>query len=84
MKYLKTDFYYDLPEELIAQTPAEPRDSSRLLVYDRENKTASHKIFRDVVDYLKAGDVLVVNTQRCFPQGCTRIPNTAARSRYCF
>ena len=67
MKYLKTDFYYNLPEELIAQTPAEPRDSSRLLVYDRENKTASHKIFRDVVDYLKAGDVLVVNNTKVLP-----------------
>lgn len=67
MKYFKTDFYYDLPEELIAQTPAEPRDSSRLLVYDRETKTASHKIFRDIADYLKAGDVLVVNNTKVLP-----------------
>lgn len=67
MKYFKTDFYYDLPEELIAQTPAEPRDSSRLLVYDREKKTAAHKIFCDIVDYLKAGDVLVVNNTKVLP-----------------
>ena len=51
---LKTsDFYYDLPEELIAQTPAEPRDSSRLLIYHRKEKRIEHKIFRDIADYLK-------------------------------
>lgn len=65
---LKTsDFYYDLPEELIAQTPAEPRDSSRLLVYHREEKRVEHRIFRDIADYLKAGDVLVVNRTRVLP-----------------
>ncbi len=65
---LKTsDFYYDLPEELIAQTPAEPRDCSRLLVYHRNTKQIEHKIFRDVVDYLKAGDVLVLNRTRVLP-----------------
>ena len=62
-----SDFYYDLPEELIAQTPAEPRDSSRLLVYHRDTKTIEHKIFRDVADYLKAGDVLVVNRTKVLP-----------------
>lgn len=65
---LKTsDFYYDLPEELIAQTPAEPRDSSRLLVYHREDKSIEHRIFRDITDYLKAGDVLVLNRTRVLP-----------------
>ena len=63
----KSDFYYDLPEELIAQTPAEPRDSSRLLVYHRDTKCIEHKIFRDVADYLQAGDVLVVNRTRVLP-----------------
>lgn len=63
----KSDFYYNLPEEQIAQTPAEPRDSSRLLVYHREQKSIEHKIFRDVVDYLKEGDVLVVNRTRVLP-----------------
>ncbi len=62
-----SDFYYDLPEELIAQTPAEPRDSSRLLVYHRDTKTIEHRIFRDITDYLKAGDVLVVNRTRVLP-----------------
>ena len=47
-----SDFFYELPEELIAQTPAEPRDSSRLLIYDRKNKTITHKHFYDIVDYL--------------------------------
>ncbi len=65
---LKThDFYYDLPEELIAQTPAEPRDSSRLLIYDRETDTIEHKHFYDIVDYLEKGDLLVVNNTRVIP-----------------
>lgn len=60
----KSDFFYDLPEELIAQTPVEPRDSSRLLVYDGE---IHHRTFRDIGDYLRAGDVLVVNNTRVIP-----------------
>lgn len=68
MTTLKTsDFYYDLPEELIAQTPAEPRDSSRLLVYHRADKTIEHRIFCDIAEYLHAGDVLVVNRTRVLP-----------------
>lgn len=67
MKYLKSDFYYNLPEELIAQTPAEPRDSSRLLVYDRATGAVEHKIFRDIIGYLDAGDVLVVNNTKVLP-----------------
>lgn len=63
----KSDFWYHLPEEQIAQTPAQPRDSSRLLVYHRDTKTIEHKIFRDVVGYLKEGDVLVVNKTRVLP-----------------
>lgn len=65
---LKTsDFYYDLPEELIAQTPLEPRDSSRLLVYNRTTGEVFHRHFRDVGDYLKSGDLLVVNTTKVYP-----------------
>lgn len=65
---LKTqDFYYDLPEELIAQTPAEPRDSSRLLVYDRKTDEIEHKHFYDIADYLEKGDLLVVNNTRVIP-----------------
>ena len=60
-------YFYDLPEELIAQTPAEPRDSSRLLVYHKSSGEIEHKIFRDVLDYLKPGDVLVVNNTRVLP-----------------
>ncbi len=67
VQYKKSDFYYDLPEELIAQTPAEPRDSSRLLVYDRATKRIEHKIFRDIYDYLQPGDVLVVNDTKVLP-----------------
>lgn len=67
MQYKKSDFYYELPEELIAQTPATPRDSSRLLVYDRKSKKIEHRIFRDITDYLKAGDVLVINDTKVLP-----------------
>ena len=67
MTLKKSDFYYDLPEERIAQTPAQPRDSSRLLVYHRDTGAVEHKIFRDVIDYLVPGDVLVVNRTRVLP-----------------
>ncbi|MDE5548375.1 MAG: tRNA preQ1(34) S-adenosylmethionine ribosyltransferase-isomerase QueA [Clostridia bacterium] len=63
----KSDYFYNLPEELIAQTPAEPRDSSRLLVYHRDSGAIEHKVFRDITDYLRAGDVLVVNRTRVLP-----------------
>ena len=62
-----SDFDYNLPQELIAQTPVEPRDSSRLLVYHRDTGAVEHKIFRDVIDYLNPGDVLVVNQTRVIP-----------------
>ncbi len=62
-----SDFDYYLPEELIAQTPVYPRDSSRLLVYDRETGKIEHKRFYDVVDYLKEGDLLVRNNTRVLP-----------------
>lgn len=62
-----SDFDYDLPEGLIAQTPIEPRDHSRLLVYNRETKEASHRHFYDVADYLKKGDVLVLNETKVLP-----------------
>lgn len=62
-----SDFYYELPEELIAQHPVEPRDASRLLVYDRQSGRIEHKIFRDIVDYLTENDVLVVNNTKVIP-----------------
>ena len=61
------DFDYFLPEELIAQTPVYPRDSSRLLVYDRETDTIEHKHFYDIKSYLKKGDVLVRNNTKVLP-----------------
>lgn len=60
-------YFYDLPEELIAQYPAEPRDSSRLLVYHKDDGNIEHKIFKDIIDYLHAGDILVVNNTRVLP-----------------
>ena len=61
------DFYYDLPEELIAQTAVEPRDSSRLLVYNRKKDEISHRIFRNIEEYLNKGDLLVVNNTKVLP-----------------
>ncbi|MBD5585029.1 MAG: tRNA preQ1(34) S-adenosylmethionine ribosyltransferase-isomerase QueA [Clostridia bacterium] len=67
MQYKKSDFYYDLPEELIAQTPASPRDSSRLLTYGINTGEVRHEVFKDIIDYLKEGDVLVVNNTKVLP-----------------
>ena len=61
------DFYYDLPEELIAQTPLLQRDSSRLLVLDRESGHVTHRHFYDILEYLKPGDCLVMNDSRVLP-----------------
>ena len=61
------DFYYDLPEELIAQVPIKKRDESRLMVLDRENKAIEHKVFKDILDYLKPGDCLVRNNTKVLP-----------------
>ena len=62
-----SDFFYNLPEELIAQTPIEPRDHSRLLVYNRSENKIEHKHFYDLPSYLKKGDVLVINNTRVIP-----------------
>ncbi len=62
-----SDFWYDLPEELIAQTPLEQRDSSRLMVLDKETGCVSHKHFYDIIDYLQPGDCLVMNDSRVLP-----------------
>lgn len=65
---LKTsDFDYNLPQERIAQTPMEPRDHARLLVYRRETDATEHKHFYDILDYIKPGDLLVVNQTRVIP-----------------
>lgn len=69
----KSDFYYELPKELIAQKPLEPRDSSRLLVYDRKTDKTEHKRFFDLADILRPDDVLVINNTRVLPARVTGI-----------
>ena len=64
---LTSDFSYDLPEELIAQEPVEPRDSCRLLVLGRADGSIEHRVFSDIIDYLEPGDLLVVNETRVLP-----------------
>ena len=63
----KSTYFYNLPEELIAQTPVEPRDSSRLLIYDRNTKSTEHKHFYIIIDELHLGDCLVINNTRVLP-----------------
>jgi S-adenosylmethionine:tRNA ribosyltransferase-isomerase len=62
-----SDFDYDLPQELIAQTPIEPRDASRLLVLNRASRSLEHRHFRDIGDYLRPGDLLIANQSRVLP-----------------
>lgn len=62
-----SDFYYDLPQEQIAQTPIEPRDHSRLMVLHRDNEEIEHRHFYDILDYLNEGDCLIVNDSRVIP-----------------
>ncbi len=61
------EFYYDLPQELIAQVPIKNRDESRLMVLDRKNKTIEHKQFKDIINYLEPGDCLVRNNTKVIP-----------------
>lgn len=74
-----SDFDYHLPPELIAQTPAEPRDSSRLLVLDRQRSSdpVQHRLFRDLTEYLRPGDLMVFNRSRVIP---ARLHGTETRS----
>lgn len=62
-----SDFYFDLPQELIAQDPLEDRSSSRLLVLDKESGKTQHRVFRDIIEYLNPGDCLVVNNTKVIP-----------------
>lgn len=62
-----SDFYYDLPEELIAQDPLEDRSSSRLLILDKETGKTEHHIFKEIIDYLNPGDCLVINDTKVIP-----------------
>jgi len=74
-----TDFDYDLPEELIAQTPIAKRDTSRLMVLDRSKNNIEHKKFFDIVDYLNPGDCLVINNTRVIPARLYGTKTTGAR-----
>lgn len=76
---LRSSYYYNLPEELIAQSPIEPRDSSRLLVYNRKDNKLEHKIFHDIVDYMQDGDILVVNNTRVLPARLFGYKDTGAK-----
>ncbi|MGN0797766.1 MAG: tRNA preQ1(34) S-adenosylmethionine ribosyltransferase-isomerase QueA [Christensenellales bacterium] len=79
------DFYYDLPKELIAQTPIEPRDSSRMLVYHKEDGSIEHKHFYDLADYLHEGDLLVVNETKVIPARlyASRMSEGASKEKNC-
>ena len=61
------EFNYNLPEELIAQVPLKKRDESRLMVLDKNKKTIEHRVFKDIIEYLKPGDVLVRNNTKVIP-----------------
>ncbi len=63
----KSDFFYDLPPELIAQTPVEPRDSSRLLAMEKDSGKIEHRTFRDILDFFREGDCLILNNTRVLP-----------------
>jgi len=71
------DFYFDLPEELIAQHPLEKRDESRLMVVDKKTGNIEHKIFKDIVDYLEEGDCLVLNNTRVMPARLVGVKETS-------
>lgn len=63
----RQSYFYDLPEELIAQTPIEKRDMSRLMVYHKKSDVTEHRVFKDIVDYFEKGDVLVINNTKVLP-----------------
>lgn len=63
----RSDFYYDLPKELIAQTPVEPRDCSRMLAVNKKTGECSHLVFKDVINFLKPGDCLILNNTKVLP-----------------
>ena len=78
-----SDFFYDLPPERIAQTPIEPRDASRLLVCNRGDGQRAHRVFRDLPDYLRPGDALVLNHTRTIPARLIGRRDKPARWSFC-
>ena len=77
-----SDFYFDLPEELIAQVPLKERDKSRLMVLDKKTGNVSHKGFRKILDYLKPGDCLVLNDTRVIPARLFGVKDTGANVEF--
>ena len=77
-----SDFNYALPEELIAQHPYNKRDEARLMVLDRKNQTIEHKIFKDVIDYVKPGDCLVINNTKVLPARLYGTKDTGAQVEF--
>lgn len=77
-----SDFYFDLPEELIAQVPLKERDKSRLMVLDKKTGKVNHKGFREILDYLKPGDCLVLNNTRVIPARLFGVKDTGANVEF--
>ena len=76
-----SDFNYDLPEHLIAQTPIQKRDTSKLMVLDSYKKTIEHKTFTDIIEYLNPGDCLVINNTKVIPARLLRQIHTRRTKR---
>jgi S-adenosylmethionine:tRNA ribosyltransferase-isomerase len=74
-----SDFYYELDERLIAQTPTEKRDASKLLVYNRQSDKVAHRVFSDITEYLTPGDVLVINETKVLPARLYGVKETSER-----
>ena len=81
---LKKDFWYDLPKELIAQEPADPRDSARLMVLSQKDDSIQHRIFRDLPEYLEPGDLLVVNNSKVLPARIVGVKQPTGAVCCCF
>ena len=82
-----SDFYYDLPEELIAQTPIEPRNASRLMVLNKKTGEVEHKIFKDLTNYLNPGDCLILNDTKgntCVGMSLQAGQKSKSRNGICF
>lgn len=77
-----SDFFYELPQELIAQSPIEPRDCARMLVYHMDGKNIEHKKFYDITQYLKKGDVLVINNTKVIPARIYGVKDSGARVEF--
>lgn len=84
MNLTTKDFYYDLPQELIAAHPLKKREQARMMVLNRERKTTEHKYFYDIINYLNKDDVLVLNNTKFSPQESLQNARQAERLRFFF